>query len=164
VQRNPMIADVFYRTGLIERWGRGTNRVAEMCRTAGIPPPIFQEIGPAAVVTFKVRVGSTAPETQPELALTRNQVGTKSALSRHQVEILRNSLEEKNLLDLMAVIGRRDRTKFRTKFINPLLDLGLLAMTVPGRPKSRLQCYRTTEKGLKALADISTEDQGKGTR
>jgi len=36
VQRNPMIADVFYRTGLIERWGRGTNRVAEMCRAAGV--------------------------------------------------------------------------------------------------------------------------------
>ena len=37
VQRNPMIADVFYRTGLIERWGRGTSSkpVLEL-RTANI--------------------------------------------------------------------------------------------------------------------------------
>jgi ATP-dependent DNA helicase RecG len=37
VLRNPIIADTFHRTGLIERWGRGTNRVAEMCEAAGIP-------------------------------------------------------------------------------------------------------------------------------
>ncbi|MFN9969203.1 MAG: ATP-binding protein, partial [Phycisphaerae bacterium] len=32
VQRNPILADVFHRTGLIERWGRGTNRVVAMCK------------------------------------------------------------------------------------------------------------------------------------
>src|SRR3989304_187753 len=37
VQRNPIIAEVFYRTSLIEKWGRGTNRVAEMCTAAGMP-------------------------------------------------------------------------------------------------------------------------------
>jgi predicted HTH transcriptional regulator len=39
VQRNPLIAEVFYRAGLIEKWGRGTNRVAEMCKAAGVAPP-----------------------------------------------------------------------------------------------------------------------------
>jgi len=38
VQRNPIIAEVFHRAGLIEKWGRGTNRVAEMCRAAGVAP------------------------------------------------------------------------------------------------------------------------------
>ena len=33
VQRNPIIAEVFYRAGLIEKWGRGTNRVAAMRTT-----------------------------------------------------------------------------------------------------------------------------------
>ena len=58
--RNPFIAEVFYRAGLIEKWGRGTNRVIEMCERAGIPPPMFEKIGPATVVTFRVHVGSTA--------------------------------------------------------------------------------------------------------
>jgi ATP-dependent DNA helicase RecG len=60
IQRNPIIADVFYGTGLIEKWGRGTNRVIEMCRTSGIPAPKFEEITGAVVVTFKVHVGDTA--------------------------------------------------------------------------------------------------------
>jgi ATP-dependent DNA helicase RecG len=56
VQRNPIIAEVFYRTGLIEKWGRGTNRVAEMCKAADVAPPEFEEITGAAVVTFRVPV------------------------------------------------------------------------------------------------------------
>ena len=56
VQRNPIIADVFYKTGLIEKWGRGTNRVIEMSLEAGIAPPKFEEITGAAVVTFKINV------------------------------------------------------------------------------------------------------------
>lgn len=47
VQRNPLIADVFHRAGLIEKWGRGTNRVAEMCASAGIALPTFAERSPA---------------------------------------------------------------------------------------------------------------------
>jgi predicted HTH transcriptional regulator len=41
IQRNPIIAEVFYRAGLIEKWGRGTNRVIAQCREAGIAPPEF---------------------------------------------------------------------------------------------------------------------------
>jgi ATP-dependent DNA helicase RecG len=59
VQRNPIIADVFYCTGLIERWGRGTNRVAEMCREAGVPAPEFSSQGPAAVVAFCANVAGS---------------------------------------------------------------------------------------------------------
>lgn len=68
VQRNPMIADVFFRTGLIERWGRGTNRVAEMCRASGIEPPAFEEVGNAALVTFRVAVGAT-PQVTPQVVV-----------------------------------------------------------------------------------------------
>ena len=65
VQRNPIIAEVFYRTGLIEKWGRGTNRVAEMCTAAGITAPDFEEITGAAVVTFRVPV--VGAESRAEL-------------------------------------------------------------------------------------------------
>ena len=32
IPRNPLIAGAFHRTGAIEVWGRGTNRVIEACR------------------------------------------------------------------------------------------------------------------------------------
>ena len=41
--RNPLIAGVFHRTGAVEIWGRGTNRVIEECRRYGIAPPMFAD-------------------------------------------------------------------------------------------------------------------------
>jgi ATP-dependent DNA helicase RecG len=43
IQRNPLIADVFYRAGLIEKWGRGTNRVIIQCAEAGIAARNFEK-------------------------------------------------------------------------------------------------------------------------
>lgn len=57
IQRNPIIADVFHRAGLIEKWGRGTNRVVDMCRKATIEPPTFAEVAGSALVTFRVFSG-----------------------------------------------------------------------------------------------------------
>ena len=81
VQRNPLIADVFYKTGLIEKWGRGTNRVIEMCVEAGIAPPKFEEITGAAVVTFKVNV--RGPQQTADQVVGR--LGTDAVPSLSQV-------------------------------------------------------------------------------
>lgn len=56
VPRNRLIADVFYRRGLIERWGRGTNKILAEARKAGCPEPDFEEIVGAFVVRFKASV------------------------------------------------------------------------------------------------------------
>ena len=47
----PIIADVFHRAGLIEKWGRGTNRVIAMCKKHGAPPPLFEERQGFLIVT-----------------------------------------------------------------------------------------------------------------
>ncbi|HKP95287.1 MAG TPA: ATP-binding protein [Fibrobacteria bacterium] len=55
-QRNPLIADAFHRTGDVEIWGRGTNRVIEACRKYGITPPLFEEKQGWVVVTFRAPI------------------------------------------------------------------------------------------------------------
>jgi ATP-dependent DNA helicase RecG len=51
--RNPLIAEAFHRTGAVEVWGRGTNRVITMCRKHGLQPPMFEERQDFLIVTFK---------------------------------------------------------------------------------------------------------------
>ena len=51
--RNPLIAEAFHRTGAVEVWGRGTNRVIGMCKEHGAAPPIFEERQGFFIVTFK---------------------------------------------------------------------------------------------------------------
>ena len=41
-QRNPLIADIFYRAGDIEAWGRGTLTIIEQTVKSGLPKPTFQ--------------------------------------------------------------------------------------------------------------------------
>ena len=50
--RDPLIADVFYRRGLVERWGRGTQKIVELCVKAGHPEPEFVEQAGAVAVHF----------------------------------------------------------------------------------------------------------------
>lgn len=41
--RNPLIANVFYLAGFIERWGSGTKRIVDLCKEQGLPEPDYKE-------------------------------------------------------------------------------------------------------------------------
>ena len=44
-------------------------------------------------------------------------------------------------------VGLKDREHFRKTYLLPAINAGLIEMTIPDKPKSRLQKYRLTEKG-----------------
>ena len=88
-------------------------------------------------------------------ALSWHQVGTKSALSRQQVEIiLQTCILPQPVFELMKKFEWKDRTKFKKKFLNPLIEMKLITMTIPGKPKSSKQKYITTEKGKELLEEL----------
>jgi len=80
--------------------------------------------------------------------------GSRRGPSRDQVKILRHCIEERPIGKLMVISGRANRTKFRDQVLNPLLETGLLVMTIPDKPQSSKQRYRLTEKGKAYLADV----------
>ncbi len=53
---------------------------------------------------------------------------------------------------LQAALGLHDRKSFRERYLEPALADGLLEMTIPDKPNSRLQKYRLTDKGRQWLA------------
>ena len=147
ILRNPLIAGAFHRTGAVEVWGRGTNRVIEACRAYGIAAPTFTDEAGVVTVTFKAAVMPFAGGEAP----SRHQVGAKSALSQYQVQVLKTAETPRSIAELMEPSGRSDRTKFRDQVLAPLLHAGLLEMTVPEKPRSSKQQYRTTAAGRAAL-------------
>lgn len=60
--RNPVITNVFYRRGLIEQWGRGTQKIIELCLKAGLPEPEFFEQAGSVVVKFLLSSEYVAPK------------------------------------------------------------------------------------------------------
>ena len=57
---------------------------------------------------------------------------------------------------LQAALGLADRKSFRERYLQPALADGLIEMTIPDKPNSRLQQYRLTEKGQLHLVNIRT--------
>lgn len=49
---NPVIAQVLFRRGLIEQWGRGTLRIRELAARAGLASPEFEERAGEVIVRF----------------------------------------------------------------------------------------------------------------
>ena len=68
---NPLIADVFYRRGIIEQWGRGTIKMAELTTSAGLPQPEIEDTGGYVKVRF--RPGRYVPPQRVERDLTERQ-------------------------------------------------------------------------------------------
>lgn len=84
---NPLIANVFYRRGFIERWGRGTIKMAELTRSAGLPQPEIEDAGGCVTVRFRPgryvppqRVGRNLTERQQAILALLDQAGQGLAL------------------------------------------------------------------------------------
>ncbi len=51
---NELLADIFFKAGLIETWGRGTIKITENCKKANLPEPEFkEEFGGFSVYFYK---------------------------------------------------------------------------------------------------------------
>ena len=75
--------------------------------------------------------------------------GTKQGLSRDHLIILKKCKNESTALELMKILKRTNKSKFKTAIINPLIDHNFLELTIPESPKSPSQKYRTTGKFVK---------------
>jgi len=63
--RNQVIANAFYRRGLLESWGRGTLDMIRLCINAGHPEPEFLEKGGCFTVRFlPIQVSPAAPRAE----------------------------------------------------------------------------------------------------
>ena len=69
---NPLIAQVFFRAGMIEAWGRGIRQIAEHCREAGNPAPSWTR-EPGGVLRLRF------PFSEAYLAADSNSLGTADA-------------------------------------------------------------------------------------
>jgi ATP-dependent DNA helicase RecG len=64
---NPLIAHVFFLRGIIERWGRGTLKIAELTQQAGFVRPTIEERDQHVVVTFMPKKAPPPRTVQSEL-------------------------------------------------------------------------------------------------
>ena len=133
---NPLIAGSFYRTGAVEVWGQGTNRVIAAYKRHEAAPPKFEELQGFLIVTFKAQMiaGGTTPQVTPQVEAVLEAASPAASAEA-----------------LQRVAGLKDRVHFLKSYLQPLLEQGLLERTLPDKLRSRMQKYRTTKAGVDIL-------------
>jgi predicted HTH transcriptional regulator len=180
--RNKILAPVFKKLRIIEQWGNGLKLISEELQNYPGIGFDWKEPGIAFRVTFTNKNFTQQPELQSEydvdaigqeigtkLGLSWDQAGTKSAPSRHQVgtnsapgwhqvkKILDFCRNPQSIQNIMELAKWKDRTKFRNKYITPLLELGIIEQTIPDKPTSSKQEYFLTSKGLAFLKILNPQ-------
>ena len=74
------------------------------------------------------------------------KLGTKKGLSLDHLKILKNCKNESSAVELMKILNRTNKSKFKKTIINPLVENGFFELTNPDKPKSPMQKYRLTNK------------------
>jgi len=149
--RNETITDVFYRRGLIEQWGRGTQKIVDLCRRAGHPDPEFRETGVDVGVIFRPASGQINTPLLPE-ATDQLTMGVAMGVTMEVAKLLPLSSNPISREDLQKQLGLRNADHFRKSYLSPALATGMIERTIPDKPNSRLQKYRLTAKGRMWLA------------
>jgi predicted HTH transcriptional regulator len=93
---------------------------------------------------------------RPEMTSDTRQVADKYPTSTLQVTrpmaaVLQTALQAAPRATLQEAAGMGDREHFVNSVLKPLLEFGLLEMTIPDKPRSSKQRYRLTEQGRAVL-------------
>ena len=99
----------------------------------------------------EAKVVSSVPSNVLCSVLSKDQVGIKLGVSWGKVESLLIAMNQPtSVVELMQAAKQTNRTRFKKKYLDPLMKMGILAMTQPDSPTSPTQKYYLTELG-KAL-------------
>ena len=72
VPQNPLVARAFFLYGAIETWGRGTLKILELCKQAGLPQPEFRQNSGGLEVRFSS--GKVITESLARLNKTQQEI------------------------------------------------------------------------------------------
>ena len=169
----PVIARMFRELGLVEQWGSGVKRIFAEATQQGLPSPSLTEIATGVRLSVAlaqrhvagtnaakpgVEATSTAAVTPAVTHQTQSRLESRLESKLAAKVVLLLLQQESGKAGLAQGLGHRSVSGELHKQISRLLEQGLIAMTLPDKPKSRLQRYRLTPQGRAMLAALNTKE------
>jgi len=169
--RNRRIGEFLKELELTEGRCTGIPKIINAMRENGSPPPVFEfdedhsyfmvrlPVHPLArppVTAFR-----TDPVTTAQVVPATHQVTPQVTIGTPQVapqvtdpvaRLILVVQGEMRRTEIQAALGLKDRIHLREAYLVPALAAGLLEMTIPNAPNSRLQKYRLTQTARTWLA------------
>lgn len=155
IPANPTIANVFYRRGTMEAWGRGISLIMESCREQGLPKPEITVTHPFVNLTIYFEkpldistiknISNTSPQVKNDITPRTDNIHPKSSISSPQVTPQEKVFDfcntPRSISEIAKMLGVNDKKWVRKKYIT-------LEPTIPDKPNSRNQKYKTIKKKL----------------
>ncbi len=130
---NPLFADIPVESLIFEHQAEYYQAIQESTRQT-TSAPFIAFLLRMILDTMTTSTPEATLEVTPEVRLISVLTG----------EMTRQQLKEG--------LGLKDDEHFRKAYLLPALDVGLIEMTIPDKPRSSKQKYRLTDKGRKRLA------------
>jgi ATP-dependent DNA helicase RecG len=159
VPGNPLLAESPYLTKYIERMGTGVGDMIERCRNSGLQEPeVYLTDGFVTII-----------RRRPELALRAVSGQSTPQVAPHvtpqvipQVEVFLRLLDSCGALsntEIRKRLGLKDRKHMQERYIRPALADGFIELTIPKKPRCRLQKYRLTSTGKARIDEMIPEGE-----
>lgn len=126
--RNTLIADVCFKGGYIDSWGRGVLKIYNSCKEAGLPNPEIQEFQSGLLVTLFNNSNAVSGQITGVNLNERQQkaidyVKEKGSISNHQYQTLNSvsdrtslrDLEKLTQLEIFVKEGKNKNTLYRLR-------------------------------------------------
>lgn len=183
--RNRRIGDFLKEFHLTEGRGTGFPTIYDAMKDNGSPAPVFETNEQSTYVLVTLPVHSLTEISKNDQANDQansqgksvvfsglddvvafcNQASDQAkAILNDQVhtrvqEVLDSVTNWITRVDLFSQMGLSNHSTNRKKYLDPLIDLGWVAMEYPDKPTSPNQRYRTTEQGRRLLQLIQTNKE-----
>lgn len=165
-RRNPILADVMAQLDYMEKRGSGLKRICNETKALNgyreELKPVFKSTASQFITTIYsmeydvAKQSLSSYQVGTKLGPSWDQVGTKLGLSWEEVKKLFLALQEpKSMVELKELYRWSNTTKFKAKYVTPLIEEQIVGMTLPDKPTSPKQKYFLTDNGKALLANVT---------
>ena len=147
--RNPTLQKMFMRLGRAEKAGSGVDKIVSGWRYLGWPTPTVTEETRPDYVVLTMRIGKSDEDAPTRKTHKKNRQEKpirktdKKRLRREQIWAFCH--EPKSASEILELLGLKNKENLMEKYLNPMLEAGMLTMTEPKTPTSRNQKYKAID-------------------
>ena len=143
---NPTIANVFYRRGTMESWGRGISLIMQSCREQGLPEPRIEIVPNFVNLTIWFNELLSAQDSTRLHKSAQDCTSLhKSNLTETEQKIVDFCQVPRTIGEIAKMLGMNNKRWVREKYVAPLIGK-MLTLTIPDKPNSRYQKYKAVEE------------------
>ncbi|MCD7944913.1 MAG: putative DNA binding domain-containing protein [Clostridia bacterium] len=142
VRRNPLIAKTLYFSKDMENFATGLKRISYLCSSAGCSVEFEKKTYGFSVVFYRRKQDDLVMNTQVNTQVS-TQVDTQvevSKITERELKILDFCSEPRSRAEIAEHLGLKS-VKSIKKSIDNLLNMQMLEMTIPSKPRSSKQRY-----------------------